>query len=108
MTLPLLPVGLAAGLGRSRARDRGEQPGERGRYAPERDYPNSHQPVADPRGPIFPSTPGSFLASVEGRGQQNAHAGTLLRAPGGYFAQFSIGGGKRKGALLTTRDSDSR
>jgi len=38
----------------------------------------------------------------------NSHpSGTLTRtARGGYFAQFSIGGGKRKGALLTACDSE--
>jgi integrase len=30
------------------------------------------------------------------------NAGTILRTPHGYFAQFSIGGGKRKGTLLRT------
>jgi hypothetical protein len=30
------------------------------------------------------------------------NAGTLIRTRSGYFAQFSIGGGKRKGTLLRT------
>ncbi len=34
------------------------------------------------------------------------NAGTLRQTPTGYFAQFSVGGGRRKGVLLTTCADD--
>jgi len=34
------------------------------------------------------------------------NTGTLLHTPGGYFAQFSIGGGRRKGVLLAACDNE--